>query len=100
MRGDQKRGGQVAAELLKKHEWIHTERALFGQAGGDYDFGARNFREAEEELKAKQTEQHGYGYYPPPSLSSTPGNAMVVPSSNMAGAVYLDTGIGAGMLSG
>ena len=60
MRGDQKSGGHVAAELLKKHEWIQTEKPLFGQPGGDYDFGARNFREAEEELKAKQSEQHGY----------------------------------------
>ncbi|XP_057838463.2 structural maintenance of chromosomes protein 2-1 [Cryptomeria japonica] len=44
-------------KLLEKHEWIVTERQLFGKEGTDYDFSARNPRKAREEYDRLQAEQ-------------------------------------------
>ncbi|KAH9310572.1 hypothetical protein KI387_025607 [Taxus chinensis] len=44
-------------KLLEKHEWIATERQLFGKGGTDYDFSFRDPRKARDEFERLQSEQ-------------------------------------------
>lgn len=43
--------------LLRQHEWIATERAMFGRAGSYYDFNARDPEAAQALLREKLDEQ-------------------------------------------
>lgn len=44
-------------ELLEAHPWIASERQFFGRAGTDYDFAARDAKQAATELKKLEQEQ-------------------------------------------
>eukprot|EP01018_Ginkgo_biloba_P015432 Gb_17843 [translate_table: standard] len=54
---EQKDCSSKVDRLLEKHEWIATERQLFGKGGTDYDFSARDPRKAREEFERLQAEQ-------------------------------------------
>jgi len=47
--------------LLRQHEWIATERAMFGRAGSYYDFKARDPVASQALLQEKLDEQSRCG---------------------------------------
>lgn len=54
---EQKECSSKVDRLLEKHEWIATEKQLFGKGGTDYDFSARDPRKARDEFDGLQSEQ-------------------------------------------
>lgn len=52
---------QCVERLVKAHPWIAAERALFGRAGGDYDWKSRSPDGAQKELAALEAEQEKLG---------------------------------------
>ena len=48
---------RLAADLLAKHPWIEGERQFFGRAHTDYDFEARDVKEANAALAALEKAQ-------------------------------------------
>lgn len=48
---------RLAADLLAKHPWIEGERQFFGRAHTDYDFAARDVKEAGAALTALEKTQ-------------------------------------------
>lgn len=54
---DSKQNSKLIATLLKQNPWIESEQKFFGQAGSDFDFGAKDIREClarRKELKSEQ----------------------------------------------
>ena len=45
----------------EEHQWISSEMALFGQAGGDYDFKKRSPTQAQAELRRREEAQATLG---------------------------------------
>ena len=49
---------RVISALVKKYEWIETEKEAFGVAGGDYDFEKADASQMSRQLKNLQNEQN------------------------------------------
>ncbi|KAJ7300253.1 hypothetical protein O6H91_Y027600 [Diphasiastrum complanatum] len=49
---------ETVDKLLKKHEWIATEKQLFGKPGTEYDFSHQDLRKARQDLESKRAEQN------------------------------------------
>ncbi|CAI5529739.1 unnamed protein product [Closterium sp. Naga37s-1] len=54
---EQQRGVKDVERMERQHEWIATERALFGRAGTDYDFHSRDPVAVRQLLAEKQSQQ-------------------------------------------
>eukprot|EP00002_Diphylleia_rotans_P004444 TRINITY_DN13288_c0_g1_i1.p1 TRINITY_DN13288_c0_g1~~TRINITY_DN13288_c0_g1_i1.p1 ORF type:complete len:1250 (+),score=317.58 TRINITY_DN13288_c0_g1_i1:52-3801(+) len=54
---DQKEASKLLEHLVKQNPWIPTEKQYFGQSGSDFDFNARNPREAKDRMQELDEEQ-------------------------------------------
>lgn len=50
MESDRKTCQRVLQELDQLHDWIASQKHLFGAAGTSYDFGAYNIQEVKKRL--------------------------------------------------